>query len=330
MVIFFLIVALPKEPGSLLGEIGLTVDSVLRMVMGTQMGQCPFLRRSAVMTTFSDIQYPIQLAVCDPSDTQAGCTLANCGSATEQDVYVSGAFYLKVPVGGQDRNCRLDDFIDFENPETLLRCDSLVAGSCSEDETASASCGTEGNQVNVCIKCTQRDGPCLCFDEAENKYVYCNLKDFVSQELLSPEASQEHDLMVLMGREIPFWVCLVMFGIAPFFLIYYFSQDLLSATILKSDTRNALAITMAMVGVFTGAFMGITVAIVKFTRLSTNLGTLMLLIGMGVLVAFMMLVSSFGKTALSAAGTWEKVHYGIETLKQVGAAVVRERRPKNP
>jgi hypothetical protein len=148
------------------------------------------------------------------------------------------------------------------------------------------------------------------------------------EEFLAPDSQSERELFSLMGADIPPFVCFFGFGVLPFIFIYYFIQDILVFTLLQSNTRRVIAIAVGLISVYTGGFIGITVGLVKFMKLATGLGTLLILLGIAFAASFFLLMAENIHTYAQGMNTYTRMHYGIQTLKSIGGMMVPKKKPE--
>jgi hypothetical protein len=318
IVILFFLVAIPRDDRSMLGSAGLAIDQMLTALLGTSdMARCPFLRRGMILHQFTKYEYPMEVYAC------SGNCIVECdgsGMMSADNITVYESTLVTIPLG-QEPSCDLDEFLNFVNPEEegILECDPN-SDHCNQRTTASTVCGQGSAQLTVCLRCD--NGPCRC-EDAYGSMKNCNLDEFMIETFFSPEAKKERVLFSLMGAEMPPWVCYVIFGIFPFMVIYFLVQDILQFTILQASTKRAIALTIGLIGIFSGAFVGITVGLVKFMQFSTSQLTLFLLMGVALLTSFMLIFQTVLQPIAVGAGQATKLKYSIKALKNIYRDMVR-------
>jgi hypothetical protein len=318
IVILFFLVALPRD-NSFLGAIGSSIDHFLTLLFGTSdMAKCPFLRKGMIIHQFTQYEYPMKVYA---SSTNFNC--AGNGMTSADSISTFESTQITIPILGEP-TCELDEFMNFISPEEgILRCDPN-SDNCQRGTTASAVCAG----VNVCLICDKAEkGFCECEDQS-GLMKPCDLEKFMVDTFFSAEAEKERELFSFMGADMPPWVCYVVFGIFPFLVIYYLVQDILQFTLLRSTTKRAVALAVAMLGIFSGAFVGITVGLVKFMNFSTNQATLFMLIGVAMLTSVMLVFQTALQPAIVMGTQARKLKQSIKALKSIYSDLNEQYCPK--
>lgn len=316
--ILFFLVAIPRDDKSVLGMVGGTIDRSLTLLFGTSdMARCPFLRRGMILTQFSQFSYPLEVYACERQSGSSRPCVVDCsgtGMLSADNITAYESTLVRIPLG-MEPSCDVDRFLNFVDPlEGPLKCDSSIASRCERGKTAAAVCGQDSAELTVCLRCEGE--PCLCEDEY-GQMEPCNLDDFMVQSFFSPQAEKERELFALMGTDMPPWVCYVVFGIFPFVVIYFFVQDILQFTLLRQTTKRAVAIAVALFGIFSGAFVGVTVGVVQFMNFSTGQATLFLLVGIAFLTSFMMIFQTMFNPIARSSMQATQLRKSITTLKEL-------------
>ncbi len=129
-------------------------------------------------------------------------------------------------------------------------------------------------------------------------------------------------------KEMANWQCILIFGMLPFTILYYFMFDILAFTMITDRTRNIIALAIAIFAVQLKFLINVTNFLAELTGgvLGGSFSLFGLLIVMGIAGS---LLGQFGVTMKTAAdatyGTGEVI-YGLRTMKAIGRSVSQKRR----
>ncbi len=300
LIILFVLVSLPRgDDAGYVGMVGNAVDEIIdRTLGGRSVAKCPFLRKGMLVHSFSNEEYPVSVQV---------------GDSTSESIRTVGS--VMIEAGGV--TCPIDSFVNFApGAESILKCETR---DCDGVNSACAECGGS----TVCLYCDE-SGPCECYNDETGEYEHCNLERFVTETFFAPGAEKERALFSLMGTNMPAWTCFLFFGVLPFTLAFYITQAFLSFTPLRGSTKSVVAGAMAIISVFSGSLVGLTVALVRITLFTTNWGTLIMFFSVAFLVSSIILLTQSHTAVYNTYSTASKLRSGIRFMKAIGRTVSQE------
>lgn len=200
----------------------------------------------------------------------------------------------------------------------------LFSGSGTYAENVSRA----DKQNYIC--CDSKNGPCECSqgDEGDETFertdkpgrYYCTLRYFLATEVygLNAKASRDAQYTQLAARPMPSYICIFIFGIMPFVVIYYLMQDLFAFVMISPTTKKLLAMVMASMAIVTGAFADMTYVITKLTNISLGYSFLFMIFGTG--LAAVVITNLMGLTSAASAmhRSLNEAHYGFMMLRSFG------------
>ena len=119
------------------------------------------------------------------------------------------------------------------------------------------------------------------------------------------------------------WQCVLIFGLLPFTILYFFMHDILAFTMISERTKSMLALGVAIFAMQLKLLVSVTNFLADLTNnlLGGPLSLFGLLIMMGIMGS---LLGQFGLTMRMAAdasmGTGEAI-YGLRTMRAIGRQV---------
>lgn len=130
------------------------------------------------------------------------------------------------------------------------------------------------------------------------------------------------------GTNVPYWQCLIIFGILPFAVLYYFIIDLLTFTMISEKSAKVISVTVALMATIPMAGRGtllvnVTERLIALAGLTTQgpYGFLWIILILGVASA---ILGQFGVTFNMASKVGQnalETFYGLRTLRAIGREV---------
>jgi hypothetical protein len=116
----------------------------------------------------------------------------------------------------------------------------------------------------------------------------------------------------------PPYICILIFGLVPFLVMYYLLQDLLFFVMLSQTTKKMIAVAIAGMAIVTGAFADLSYVLTKLTGIALSWSFLFMIFGTG--LVSVVITNLMGVTSAASAlhKSLNEAHYGFFMLRSFG------------
>jgi hypothetical protein len=311
--------------GGRLGGIGTSLNNALSSIFGKEPVPCPFLQKGALSGLLGIETGSKVVTVVNSSSKPSATSCGDPDAATDDDISEA---QLQV-VWDQDDEAVVFNMGGINGPYDELvgvRVDSILNPATQELTTGSSIAAELPNGNWIC--CT-KTGPCECAQEDDGtetskistreKYK-CNLRYYMMTEALgySSQAAKDAEFGAFAARPMPSYICVIIFGLIPFLVLYYLIQDLLAFVFVANVTKKMIAVAMAAMAIVTGAFADVAYMLTKLTSISLSWSFLFLIFGTG--LAAVVITNMMGLTSAASAmhRSLNEAHYGFMMLRSFG------------
>ncbi len=328
---FFLIIAIllifivgASTAGGRLGGLGKSLQKALGSIFGTEPTPCPFLQKGA-LSGFLGLESESKIVGVYNTTTLASDDECPTSSMSKIRLRWSMAQKGLVFDMGDDPDFNLCPSINLTsviNPTTQ----ELISGSMISAKVPNCTIG--GSQQYIC--CDRRQGACVCSQEDAGQETspipgrtdkfYCGLRYYLMTEGLgfSSQAATDAQFGAFASRPMPSYICIIIFGIIPFLVMYYLIQDLFFFVMLSQTTKKMMAVAMAGIAIVTGAFADLAYVLTKLTNISLSWSFLFLIFGTG--LVSIVITNLIGVTSAASAmhKSLNEALYGFNLLRTFG------------
>jgi hypothetical protein len=322
---FFIIIAIllivvvgASTAGGRLGGIGKSLNNALTSVFGDEPTPCPFLQKGALS------------GILGIGTTSKIVSVYNTSTDPGVACFVSQPADLRFYWNSTEQTIVFDlgEAPNF-NECTGIRADQIINAATQELNSRSLVAAQVPNCGNY-ICCDKLSGPCICTQEDDGSETgkiagrtdkfYCNLRYYMMTEALgfSSQAAKDAEFGSFAAKPMPSYICIIIFGLIPFLVMYYLIQDLLAFVFVRRTTKKMLAVAMASMAIVTGAFADVAYVLTKLTSISLSWSFLFLIFGTG--LAAVVITNLMGLTSAASAmhRSLNEAHYGFMMLRGFG------------
>ena len=317
---FFLIIAMflivivgASTAGGRMGGLGKSLNNALKTIFGDEPSVCPFLQKGALSGILG--LETTKITLVDRSSS------IECSSPTETSMR------LRYNVSREDVEIDVGSPPDFDDyPGIGVK--ELVNPSTQSLLTGKVDVAQISGGVYLC--CDRTEGPCTCSQEDDGTETrpqpggtgrfYCTLRYYMMTEGLgfSSEAAKDAEYAAFATSPMPSYICIIIFGLVPFLVMYYLIQDMFAFVFITPSTKKLMAVAMSAMGIVTGAFADVAYVLTKLTNISLSWSFLFLIFGTG--LAAIVITNLMGLTSAASAmhRSLSEAQYGFQMLRTFG------------